>query len=1037
MGCSQSTEAAAVGGGSAAAKTHSKNASSVNAGGRSVPAKPSESISHKVGAGANGNRTPEMAQDPLETSTHSQLSLRSFGSTQSNGKAAAKSCASTAETSSHGIAANGDAVSVSSASSSKSERRNPKSLGHSSSVVGLESMIENRRESNLLSNVVHVEVPFGKPIEEVYDGVHDGPVLGSGISGIVRLATHKATGVKYAVKCLDLGLVDNDKGLAQLREEIFIMTQLDHPNIVRLYEVYEGHSEIYLVQELCLGGELFDRLDEQPDYHYTEAECARLIKQMLCAVRYLHSRGIIHRDLKLENFLFSSTSADSELKMIDFGLSKHFRFGEVHHEAVGTPYTVAPEVIRGNYDERCDIWAIGVISFLLLSGDPPFGGCGGPEPLMTVRSNILKGLYAFEPADIWCLVSQGARDFIKNMLVIDPKARPTAQQAQQHPWLLDWANRSKTEDDNVINPNVVEALVNFKELSDMKKLLCEVLSFTLLPEQITDLRKEFEKMDTDGSGEISLSALKEVLVTNAGAGSLGALTEEEVEDIFNAMRVKKTETRIHWHEFIAAGLSQCQVDDRNLRLAFDRIDSDHKGYVTIEDVMDLLGSDSVHSEEMMRKMWGDSMKAANCNKSRITYDDFLHLMKGQNAEVVDIEKTSMLQRLSDSNRLLSVPEDIVESKEESMLDSQSILASDARAKTSALAHSNASNMMPLTPISSMRDDDDMITDTPLSMDADDDGEYGIVMNGQQMMHSKETAESAFRNARASGLTPPSSPHRGAADYISPLSATSGVNKLSINPNLAFPQLSMSASPVYIKKRSRSMGDDDDTPPEFKDEIESPKPSGGDTRDARRAVLLLEHTRGAPVAVEGEKQKTALQVNRQLYRTHRQMRLAVLEASKRFEEQQTRHAREVLIAQNDEEEGKKNLAPAGLVMRRGERKQVTSEAVSTLLETYRMQQEKLVEVANKRGGRGRRTRKKTKSDMSAMMGSLSQDELRGISEEAAKDAPVEAVKPPKNLSTNTPLAPVIEMVEPELRGATVPGNFKPVRDPFSAKGKYGR
>lgn len=95
---------------------------------------------------------------------------------------------------------------------------------------------------------------------------------------------------------------------------------MDHPNIVRLEEVYESQSEIYLVQELCLGGELFDRLDEQPDYHYTEAECARLVKQMLSAVRYLHSRGIIHRDLKLENFLFSSTSKDSELKMIDFGL---------------------------------------------------------------------------------------------------------------------------------------------------------------------------------------------------------------------------------------------------------------------------------------------------------------------------------------------------------------------------------------------------------------------------------------------------------------------------------------------------------------------------------------------------------------------------------------------------------------------------------------------------------------------------------------------------------------------------------------------
>ena len=220
----------------------------------------------------------------------------------------------------------------------------------SESALGLDKMIDDRRDAKTMSErIVHIEVsvccttfivcncirvsnilhpfhlyqvPFGKPIEEVYNGVHDGPVLGSGISGLVRLVTHKATGLKYAVKCLDLGLVDTEEGLQQLREEIYIMCQLDHPNIVRLEEVYESHSEIYLVQELCLGGELFDRLDEQPDYHYTEAQCARLVKQMLCSVRYIHSKGIIHRDLKLENFLFSDTGADSELKMIDFGLSK-------------------------------------------------------------------------------------------------------------------------------------------------------------------------------------------------------------------------------------------------------------------------------------------------------------------------------------------------------------------------------------------------------------------------------------------------------------------------------------------------------------------------------------------------------------------------------------------------------------------------------------------------------------------------------------------------------------------------------------------
>lgn len=116
---------------------------------------------------------------------------------------------------------------------------------------------------------------------------------------------------------------------------------------------------------LCFRYQIYYHLNISHDklrtYHiqYTEAQCARLVKQMLNSVRYIHNKGIIHRDLKLENFLFSEMDPGSELKMIDFGLSKHFTFGEVHHEAVGTPYTVAPEVIRGSYDERCDVWAIG------------------------------------------------------------------------------------------------------------------------------------------------------------------------------------------------------------------------------------------------------------------------------------------------------------------------------------------------------------------------------------------------------------------------------------------------------------------------------------------------------------------------------------------------------------------------------------------------------------------------------------------------------------------------------------------------------
>jgi len=327
------------------------------------------------------------------------------------------------------------------------------------------------------------------------------------------------------------------------------MCQLDHPNVVRLEEVYESPTAIYLVQELCLGGDLFDRLDAQEDVHYTEAKCARLIKQIVDAVRYIHDRGIIHRDLKLENFMFSNESADSELRMIDFGLSKHFALGDVQDEAVGSAYTCAPEVLRGQYNERADEWSIGVITYLLLSGETPFGGAGEEDvsPMQT-RAAILSANYVFEPDYIWEIVSKEAIDFIQSLLVTDPNKRPTVKDLQKSEWLTKWANADNDSEAKELSAGVVQALVGFKEKEDMTKLLCEVLSFTLLPGQLEELRKQFELLDPEGRGEISLGAMKRALMNNAEAGSLGSLTEEEVEDIFEAMRVRRTEMRIHWHE---------------------------------------------------------------------------------------------------------------------------------------------------------------------------------------------------------------------------------------------------------------------------------------------------------------------------------------------------------------------------------------------------------------------------------------------------------------------------------------------------------
>jgi len=728
-------------------------------------------------------------------------------------------------------------------------------------------------------------------------------VLGSGIAGIVRKVTHRITSVNYAVKTIELSNVDNESSLQQLREEIYIMCQLDHPNVVRLEEVYESHQQIYLVQELCLGGELFDRLDEQPDYHYTEQQCARLVNQMLCAVRYIHSKGIIHRDLKLENFLFSSEDADSELKMIDFGLSKHFALGETQSDPVGTPYTVAPEVIRGKYDNGCDVWAIGVITYLLLCGDPPFGGCGGPESLIQVRNNILGGTFKFKPEDIWAAVSDRAKEFILHVLQVDPNKRPTAQEAQDHPWLLE---ENYSTHGHQLNPKVVKSLVAFKEYSDMRKLLCEVLSFTMLPEQLRSLRSEFEKLDVDGSGEISLGSLKRVLMQNASLGSLGAFTEEEVEDIFNAMRVGKKETTIHWHEFIAAGLSQCAVDDRNLKIAFERLDSEHKGYITLENITDVMGGDA--TEDSLRDMFAESLEACK-SQEHITYEDFLLLMKGQTKEGLQQQSPATGPIRPSENG--PIPPDLF------LLPPRSKSNNSDENYNFNTFNSLNKNGLPTT-------DEDRDMNIGLSMDEDD---------VEDELHL---------------LVPlPALPDGIIDEQI--------VNTI---PNFIKP-VERHRSRSYDNNDSKQLEDIADMM-EASQKIEKPADF-----DITRAVLLperhksLEKTRDSSVERAGsDKGKTSLSSNRELYRAHRIMRMAVTEASKRFEENQRKRTLQAIA--------KENGIPlsAGLVMRRGAERQISSTSIRAAMRRQDAERKKRAENAIRKGGRNRR--KKTVSDMSAMM-----------------------------------------------------------------------
>jgi calcium-dependent protein kinase len=234
--------------------------------------------------------------------------------------------------------------------------------------------------------------------------------------------------------------------------------------------------------------------------------------KMSAAIGYCHYMGISHRDLKLENFIFESKDPDANIKLIDFGLSAKYGFGQNirrMHTMVGTPYYIAPEVLNQSeggsrgYTSQCDCWSLGVIAYMLLSGTPPFKGRRDREVLQAVK----RGKYTLSGPK-WDHISEEAKDFIRRMLVYNPAKRMTAEQALKHPWL----QRAKHEaDSRPLDPEILTSLRDFAKFSAFKRTALEAIAFSMSAQSISDLREAFSKMDSDQSGFVSMQEFLDVL----------------------------------------------------------------------------------------------------------------------------------------------------------------------------------------------------------------------------------------------------------------------------------------------------------------------------------------------------------------------------------------------------------------------------------------------------------------------------------------------------------------------------------------------
>lgn len=252
----------------------------------------------------------------------------------------------------------------------------------------------------------------------------------SGQFGYAVLATNKKTGENRAVKVISKSRfsrsADRSYHFQQLRAEIEVMKKMEHPNLIRMYEVFESETTLFIVMELCTGGELFDRIKARGSY--SEKDAALVLRQMFSGIQYMHSKGIAHCDLKPDNFLFLSTSDAAPLKIIDFGMSKFVQRRQYFQVICGTPYYVAPEVIEGKYSEHCDLWSLGVVTFVMLFGYPPFyadteqHGDRTDDVIFQLVckgfQNVTKDGYgAHFPKAI--PISDSAKDFISKLLTLD------------------------------------------------------------------------------------------------------------------------------------------------------------------------------------------------------------------------------------------------------------------------------------------------------------------------------------------------------------------------------------------------------------------------------------------------------------------------------------------------------------------------------------------------------------------------------------------------------------------------------------------
>ena len=432
--------------------------------------------------------------------------------------------------------------------------------------------------------------------------------LGKGGYGKVYEVMNKKTKEIRACKHLSKLSIKN---LEKFEREIEILRKADHPNIIKLYEIFESKRSFYLIMEECKGGEVFDRIIEhiQNKEMYSEKNAAIILRQMMSAVEYCHNNGIAHRDLKPENLLYLNQGSEdnNSIKVIDFGLSQVISPNKKLKTKVGTAYYVSPEILQGSYSEKCDIWSAGVILYILLSGDPPFNG---PSDI-AIYKKIAQMDFDFPEAKS-ANISDEAKDLIKHMIAPENE-RYNARQVMEHKWM------NIVNQDNLANLNFDPSfLVNYAKSNIFKKMTLLFIASRLEDNEINHLKKIFEAFNLQKDGQISYQELKK------GLKELKCchISDEELCELFKSIDIDQN-GKIDYTEFLAATIQKkIYLQEEKLFEAFCTFDKDDCGKIKKEELMSVLNADPQQEGEIEKII----KEVDKTGEGSIDYKEFLEMM---------------------------------------------------------------------------------------------------------------------------------------------------------------------------------------------------------------------------------------------------------------------------------------------------------------------------------------------------------------------------------------------------------------------------